>query len=169
VLRPSLAAQQYRRHVEEVPVQSLLDPALPQPLGQFDGVMMMTNGNLPFSDSVTITQATTEPGEPCDPRNALRALKTAAKRAGLPSSIGLHTLRHSAASVMLSAGVPLKVVSERHGHASTAITTRTVSQPLMSVPFLPGFPAAETSRSCSGRDPCCGCEHLGSRAWFPDR
>jgi integrase len=34
---------------------------------------------------------TTELGEPCDPRNALRALKTAAERAGLPSSVGLHT------------------------------------------------------------------------------
>jgi site-specific recombinase XerD len=58
---------------------------------------------------------TTELGEPCDPRNALRALKVAAKRAKLPSTVGLHTLRHSAASVMLSAGVPLKVVSEIFG------------------------------------------------------
>jgi len=33
-----------------------------------------------------------------------------------------HTLRHSAASVMLSAGVPLKVVSETFGHASVGIT-----------------------------------------------
>jgi integrase len=65
---------------------------------------------------------TTELGEPCDPRNALRALKVAAKRANLPSTVGLHTLRHSAASVMLSAGVPLKVVSEIFGHASVAIT-----------------------------------------------
>jgi integrase len=65
---------------------------------------------------------TTELGEPCDPRNALRAPKTAAKRAGRPSSVGLHTLRPSAASVMLSAGVPLKVVSEVFGHASVAIT-----------------------------------------------
>ena len=65
---------------------------------------------------------TTELGDPSDPRNALRALKAAAKRAGLPSSVGLHTLRHSAASVMLSAGVPLKVVSEVFGHASVAIT-----------------------------------------------
>ena len=65
---------------------------------------------------------TTELGEPCDPRNALRALKAAAKRANLPSMVGLHTLRHSAASVMLSAGVPLKVVSEIFGHASVAIT-----------------------------------------------
>jgi integrase len=65
---------------------------------------------------------TTELGEPCDPRNALRALKAAAKRANLPSTVGLHTLRHSAASVMLSAGVPLKVVSEIFSHASVAIT-----------------------------------------------
>jgi hypothetical protein len=36
---------------------------------------------------------TTELGEPCDPRNARRALKTAANRAGLPLSVGLHTLR----------------------------------------------------------------------------
>jgi integrase len=49
-------------------------------------------------------------------------LKAAAKRANLPSTVGLHTLRHSAASVMLSAGVPLKVVSEIFGHASVAIT-----------------------------------------------
>jgi site-specific recombinase XerD len=43
-------------------------------------------------------------------------------RAGLPSTVGWHTLRHSAASVMLTAGVPLKIVSEIFGHASIAIT-----------------------------------------------
>ena len=46
----------------------------------------------------------------------------AAGKAGLPSTIGLHTLRHSAASVMLTNGVPLKVVSEILGHSSIAIT-----------------------------------------------
>jgi integrase len=64
---------------------------------------------------------TTETGDPCDPRNALRAFKVAAARAGLPDA-GLHTLRHSAASAMLSHGVPLKVVSEILGHSSIAIT-----------------------------------------------
>ncbi|MBB3084717.1 tyrosine-type recombinase/integrase [Geodermatophilus sabuli] len=64
---------------------------------------------------------TTEFGEPCEPRNAFRALRVAAARAGLPHA-GLHTLRHSAASVMLSRGVPLKVVSEILGHSSIAIT-----------------------------------------------
>jgi hypothetical protein len=37
--------------------------------------------------------STTELGEPCDPRNALRALKAAAKRAKLLATVGLHTLR----------------------------------------------------------------------------
>ena len=52
---------------------------------------------------------TTELGEPCDHRNAQRALKTAAKRAGLPSTIGLHTLRHSAASMMFALACHSKV------------------------------------------------------------
>jgi integrase len=64
---------------------------------------------------------TTEFGEPCDPRNAFRALRVAAIKAGLPEA-GLHTLRHSAASVMLIGGVPLKVVSDILGHSSIAIT-----------------------------------------------
>jgi integrase len=64
---------------------------------------------------------TTEFGEPRDPRNALRALKVAATRAGLADA-GLHTLRHSAASVMLTHGIPLKVVSDILGHSSIAIT-----------------------------------------------
>lgn len=64
---------------------------------------------------------TTEFGVPCDPRNAFRALRVAATKAGLPHA-GLHTLRHSAASVMLTRGVPLKVVSEILGHSSISIT-----------------------------------------------
>ncbi|MEY9853834.1 integrase [Leifsonia sp. EB41] len=65
---------------------------------------------------------TTEVGTPRDPRNLLRSLKLAAKKAGLPTTVGLHTLRHSAASTMLAGGVPLKVVSEILGHSSVAIT-----------------------------------------------
>ncbi len=63
----------------------------------------------------------TDIGEPCDPRNALRALTVAARRAGL-EGVGLHTLRHSAASVMLSQRVPLHVVSQILGHAGISIT-----------------------------------------------
>jgi len=64
---------------------------------------------------------TTETGQPCDPRNALRALTSASRKADL-TAIGLHTLRHSYATVMLEAGTPLKVVSELLGHNSISVT-----------------------------------------------
>jgi integrase len=64
---------------------------------------------------------TTENGQPVDPRNLLRALKAAAKRAGL-AGVGVHTLRHSAASALLEKGIGLKTVSEMLGHSSVAIT-----------------------------------------------
>jgi integrase len=60
-------------------------------------------------------------GQPCDPHNALRAFKVAAARAGIPGA-GLHTVRRAAASVMLTYGIPLKVVSEILGHSSITIT-----------------------------------------------
>src|SRR5450830_106345 len=46
---------------------------------------------------------TTENGSPVDGRNLLRVLQSAAKAAGL-EDVGLHTLRHSAATAMLNAG-----------------------------------------------------------------
>lgn len=64
---------------------------------------------------------TTETGQPVDPRNLLRALKAAAKRARL-SRVGVHTLRHYAASQLLESGHGLKTVSEMLGHSSVAIT-----------------------------------------------
>lgn len=64
---------------------------------------------------------TTETGRPVDPRNALRALYGAARDARLDGA-RLHTLRHSAASTMLAAGVPLRAVSDVLGHSSVAIT-----------------------------------------------
>jgi len=51
----------------------------------------------------------------------LRALTTAAKRAGL-SDVGLHTLRHSAVTLMLDAGVPILTVSRTLGHYSVSVT-----------------------------------------------
>jgi integrase len=48
-------------------------------------------------------------------------VKKAMVKAGL-SGVRLHSLRHSHASVLLSGGVPLPVVSERLGHADANIT-----------------------------------------------
>jgi integrase len=60
-------------------------------------------------------------GRPLRPEYATRHFQKLAAQAGLPV-IRLHDLRHTNASLALSAGVPLKVVSERLGHSQTAIT-----------------------------------------------
>jgi len=64
----------------------------------------------------------TADGKAIDPRNVLRALKTAATRAGLGAEVDVHTLRHTAASAMLAAGEPITEVSRMLGHSSIAIT-----------------------------------------------
>jgi len=51
------------------------------------------------------------------------------KALGLPR-IRLHDARHSAATAMLSAGEPLKVVSEMLGHSSANVTLSTYSHAL---------------------------------------
>jgi len=42
----------------------------------------------------------------------------------------MHDLRHTCATLLLSRGVPIKVVSEMLGHASVAITLDTYSHVL---------------------------------------
>ena len=64
----------------------------------------------------------TQAGTPLMRRNVLRAFKTALVRAGLPQSIRFHDLRHSHGTMMMRAGVPLKVASARLGHSGIGIT-----------------------------------------------
>lgn len=61
-------------------------------------------------------------GTPLTRRNITRDFKAALRRAGLPSAIRFHDLRHARATLMLRAGVPPKVASGRLGHGSIAIT-----------------------------------------------
>lgn len=63
----------------------------------------------------------TEFGRPADPRNLLRATTLASRKAGLPP-VGVHTLRHTYATIALLHGVPIHVVSRNLGHSSIAIT-----------------------------------------------
>jgi integrase len=51
-----------------------------------------------------------------------RSWKPLLKRAGLPHSTRFHDLRHSCITLLLSKGVPVKVVSEMAGHADVSIT-----------------------------------------------
>ncbi len=64
---------------------------------------------------------TWENGAPLHPDLVTRTFKRLATGAGLPA-LTVHGLRHSYASAALEPGVAMKVVSERLGHASMAIT-----------------------------------------------
>lgn len=60
-------------------------------------------------------------GTPLEPRNALRSLQTVAGRAGL-GHVKLHTLRHTAASLLLAQGVHPRVTMELLGHSGIDVT-----------------------------------------------
>jgi integrase len=60
-------------------------------------------------------------GRPVEPDKVSLDFAIIVRKAGLPH-LTLHGLRHAHATLALSAGVNPKVVSERLGHASTAIT-----------------------------------------------
>lgn len=63
-------------------------------------------------------------GRPIHPRQVLRMVKLAAKRAGLPASISTHWLRHAHVSHALNRGAPVHVVRATVGHASLETTTK---------------------------------------------
>ena len=65
-------------------------------------------------------------GKALDPATLTRNFKKLVRRVG-KSHIRLHDLRHFHASLLLKAGVHLKVVQERLGHSSIAITADTYS------------------------------------------
>ncbi len=75
---------------------------------------------------------TREDGSPLHPDLVTDTFARLSQRAGLPP-IRLHDLRHTAASLALQAGVPLKVVSEQLGHSSLAITADTYTSALPAV------------------------------------
>ena len=60
-------------------------------------------------------------GRPYTPDVVSRAFGLAARKAGM-RGLRFHDLRHTHASLMLAAGVHLKVVSERLGHSGIGIT-----------------------------------------------
>ena len=80
-------------------------------------------------------------GEPLDLHNLRpRHFRKILKRAGLPPTLRLYDLRHSCASLLLAAGEHPKVVSERLGHASTAMTLDVYSH------VVPSMQRAATDR-----------------------
>jgi integrase len=65
-----------------------------------------------------------EAGEPWSPNYVSQWFRKLRARAGVPA-LPLHALRHTAASAMLAAGVPLEVVSRRLGHRRVSTTADT--------------------------------------------
>jgi integrase len=64
---------------------------------------------------------TTRIGTPLEPRNLNRHLSTVTEKAGL-GHWHPHELRHSAASLMMAAGIPVEVVRDVLGHSSIRMT-----------------------------------------------
>jgi integrase len=64
---------------------------------------------------------TREDGSAIHPERLTSWFAQHCRRSGLPA-IRLHDVRHAYVSALLAAGVPLKVVSQRVGHASPMIT-----------------------------------------------
>jgi len=71
-------------------------------------------------------------GTPISPANVRRAFERVLKAAGV-ERLRFHDLRHTHASLLLARGIHPKVVSERLGHASIAITLDTYSHVLPSL------------------------------------
>jgi integrase len=65
-------------------------------------------------------------GTPLDPGTVQRTFRKVLEDAGIPR-IRFHDLRHSHASHLLQAGVHPKIVQERLGHSSIAVTIDTYS------------------------------------------
>jgi integrase len=80
-----------------------------------------------------------EDGAPLRPTSISRRAVSLAKAAKVPP-IRCHDLRHTAATVGLAAGIPGRVMQERLGHGSIAITLGTYSH------VLPEMDAAAADR-----------------------
>jgi integrase len=68
----------------------------------------------------------THRGKPLAQRNVFRAFKLILGRVGLPA-VSFHALRHTAATLLLLEGVHPKMVQERLGHSTIAMTMDTYS------------------------------------------
>lgn len=79
------------------------------------------NGRHPIFCSVGRGETRTA-GRPLDASYVRRLLPKLAERAGIDKRVHAHGLRHSHATELVAAGVPLHVIAGQLGHASTATT-----------------------------------------------
>ena len=65
---------------------------------------------------------TGEKGNYCSESGLNNRFRKLCAKIGFPEEIHLHSLRHTAASIMINSDIPSRVISEQLGHASTVIT-----------------------------------------------
>ena len=92
----------------------------------------MSRGKTSNSRRAIDLDATTVPA--CLPHSISQTFNRIVKRAEVPR-IRLHDLRHTHGTLLIKAGVPVKVVSERLGHGNPAFTIDTYQH------ILPGMQA----------------------------
>lgn len=126
-----------------------LDAATVQVLWDWRGVQAVELGGVD-RDRVVFTRLN---GQPVHPHVLSQTFTRVLTAAGLPR-IRLHDLRHTHATLLLQAGVPIKVVSERLGHSSPAFTMTTYQH------VLPGMQrdAADTFARLVARPETSGSE-----------
>ena len=100
-------------------------------------------------------------GRPVHPHAISQAFERIARRAGVPV-IRLHDLRHTHGTLLIKDRVPVKVVSERLGHANIAFTIETYQHVLpgmqadaartFEAPRRPRFAPASTARRLNTRE-----------------
>ena len=78
-------------------------------------------------------------GNPIHPHSISQAFERIVARSGVPK-VRLHDVRHTHGTLLIKAGVPVKVVSERLGHANPVFTIDTYQH------VLPGM-QAEAART----------------------
>ena len=76
------------------------------------------------SDTLIFPKSILEPYAPYAPRNFTKVFIKKAKQLGFPG-FHLHDLRHTHATLLLTAGVPINAVSQRLGHSSPIVTLTT--------------------------------------------
>ena len=110
---PKTGKSRRRVSIDAVTLEALKAHRKRQRLERMAAAEVSSNtGDLVFTDEL---------GEPVHPNHLAQSFDRIVRRAELPR-IRLHDLRHSYATLALKAGVHPKIVSERLGHSTIAMT-----------------------------------------------
>jgi integrase len=100
-------------------------------------------------------------GEAVHPHAVYEAFRRIVHRAGVPT-IRFHDLRHTHGSLLIKDGIPVKVVSERLGHANIAFTMQTYQHTLPGMQTNAARAAERLARPTPPAENASG-EHRGNR------